>query len=162
MEASTVTIYTSPAMRRSILLLLLSSLPCLAAAPSGIPRELARERATLISNLHYALKFTLTAGASTTIGEEDLQFQLKEVRSLLLDYRGVVASLEINGHAASFQHENGHLVLTADELHVGENKIHVTFTSVIAPAGAAITSYKDHDDLSEYIYTLFVPMDASM
>ena len=32
----------------------------------------------------------------------------------------------------------------------------------VAPAGKAITRYEDKDDGSEYIYTLFVPMDASM
>ena len=36
------------------------------------------------------------------------------------------------------------------------------FTAPVAPAGKAITRYEDRDDHTEYLYTLFVPMDASM
>ena len=51
---------------------------------------------------------------------------------------------------------------TARNLAPGVNKIEIDFTAPIAPAGKAITRYEDKDDGSEYIYTLFVPMDASM
>ena len=40
--------------------------------------------------------------------------------------------------------------------------VRVQFTAQVAPAGKAITRYKDRDDHAEYLYTLFVPMDASM
>src|SRR5207247_6359291 len=40
--------------------------------------------------------------------------------------------------------------------------ITLAFESGIAPAGRAITRYLDRDDGSEYLYTLFVPMDASL
>ncbi len=36
------------------------------------------------------------------------------------------------------------------------------FTAPVGPAGKAITRYEDRDDHAEYLYTLFVPMDASM
>ena len=36
------------------------------------------------------------------------------------------------------------------------------FSAPIATAGKAITRFEDKDDGSEYLYTLFVPMDASM
>ncbi len=58
--------------------------------------------------------------------------------------------------------ENGHIVLPANALRRGENKVTLDFTAPVAPAGKAITRYEDKDDGSEYIYTLFVPMDASM
>jgi aminopeptidase N len=32
----------------------------------------------------------------------------------------------------------------------------------VAAAGKAITRFEDRDDGSEYLYTLFVPMDAEM
>ena len=35
------------------------------------------------------------------------------------------------------------------------------FESPISPAGSAVTRYLDREDGSEYIYTLFVPSDAS-
>lgn len=43
-----------------------------------------------------------------------------------------------------------------------DNVIEIEFTAPIGPSGKAITSYIDKQDNSEYIYTLFVPMDASM
>ena len=58
--------------------------------------------------------------------------------------------------------ENGHIELPAARLRVGDNTVRVQFTAQVAPAGKAITRYEDRDDHAEYIYTLFVPMDASM
>ena len=43
-----------------------------------------------------------------------------------------------------------------------DNIIDIEFTAPIGPSGKALTRYEDKDDHSEYIYTLFVPMDASM
>ncbi len=47
-------------------------------------------------------------------------------------------------------------------LQLGENVVEIDFTATVAPAGKAITRFEDKDDGSEYIYTLFVPMDADM
>lgn len=151
------------------LLLLLSLLVILspfsfASAPSGIPRELARERAALISDLHYRLQFTLVAHASSTSGHADISFQLKSAAApLLIDYReGTASNLQINGSAVPVVAENGHIVLPQEKLRAGENKLSIDFVSPVAPAGKAITRFEDKDDGNEYIYTLFVPMDASM
>ncbi len=43
----------------------------------------------------------------------------------------------------------------------GENVIKLDFTSPILTSGSAITRYVDKEDGSEYIYSLFVPSDAS-
>ncbi|HEX5433925.1 MAG TPA: M1 family aminopeptidase [Candidatus Angelobacter sp.] len=43
-----------------------------------------------------------------------------------------------------------------------DNVIAIDFTAPVGTAGTALTRYDDKDDNSEYIYTLFVPMDASM
>ncbi|MEK7855977.1 MAG: M1 family aminopeptidase, partial [Acidobacteriota bacterium] len=43
----------------------------------------------------------------------------------------------------------------------GENVITLDFTSPILASGSAITRYVDKEDGSEYIYSLFVPSDAS-
>jgi aminopeptidase N len=145
------------------LLWLFFSFLSFAAAPSGIPRELARERARLISDLHYSLHFTLAPRASTISGHEELTFQLKSAVPLLLDYReGTASKMQINGSAASVLAKNGHIALPKDSLRVGGNRIVLDFESPVAPAGKAFTRYEDKDDGNEYIYTLFVPMDASM
>src|SRR5204862_4278900 len=43
----------------------------------------------------------------------------------------------------------------------GENIIKLDFTSPILTSGSAITRYVDKQDGAEYIYSLFVPSDAS-
>src|SRR5262249_5937461 len=79
------------------------------------------------------------------------------------DFReGTVSSLVINGQAAPTAIEKGHIELPAKLLRVGENIVQIDFAAPVAPAGKAITRFEDKDDGSEYIYTLFVPMDASM
>jgi len=135
----------------------------LSATPNGIPRELAQERARLISDLHYRLHFTLVPHASMTSGHEELTFQLQSGAPLLIDYReGTVHRLVINDSDTPIQAENGHILLPQEKLRAGENHIAFDFESPVAAAGKAITRFEDKDDGSEYIYTLFVPMDASM
>ena len=43
----------------------------------------------------------------------------------------------------------------------GENLIKINFASPIKTSGAAITRYVDKEDGAEYVYSLFVPSDAS-
>jgi aminopeptidase N len=134
-----------------------------AAAPAGVPRELAQERAAEISNLRYQISFALAPHAATTAGHEELSFTLKAAQAVLLDYRdGTVQRMTVNGSEVAPTPDNGHLHLPADKLRAGANTLTFDFTSAIAPAGKPITGYEDKDDGSEYIYTLFVPMDASM
>jgi aminopeptidase N len=134
-----------------------------AEAPEGIPRDLARQRAERISNVRYRLSFALAPHTQSTAGREDLRFHLETQGPLLLDFReGSVANLEVNGRAVPAEIKNGHIVLTAEWLQPGENAVTLDFTAPVAPAGKAFTRFEDKDDGSEYIYTLFVPMDASM
>jgi aminopeptidase N len=144
-----------------LLALLLMAFSLKAAAPEGIPRELARQRAQRVSNIRYRLQFDLTPKADSTRGHETLTFTLTDSDPLLLDFReGTVQSLSINGADAPIASENGHLTL--QKVRKGANKIEIDFTAPIAAAGKAITRYEDKDDGSEYIYSLFVPMDADM
>ena len=144
-----------------IILTALSS--AFAQAPPGIPRELARQRAAQIANVRYRLAFTLTPQASTTAGQEELRFDLKKVEPVLLDFRdGQLRSLDVNGAALNLKRENGHLELPRDRLRAGENIVRTRFEVAIAAAGKPLTRFDDRDDNTEYVYSLFVPMDASM
>ena len=153
--------------RNSLFLVFIALMPliplqCL-AAPEGVPRELARERAANISDVRYRLSFKLRAHAPTTPAHEELRFSLHTLKPVLLDYRdGEVLSVSVNGQTVPVKTDNGHLELSADKLRAGPNVVVIEFASNIAPAGKPITRYEDKDDGSEYIYTLFVPMDASM
>ena len=55
---------------------------------------------------------------------------------------------------------NDHLIFREGVV-PGENVIKLDFTSPILTSGSAITRYIDKEDGSEYIYSLFVPSDAS-
>src|SRR5579884_2856794 len=134
-------------------------------APEGVPRALAQERAAVISDLRYELAFTLAPKAPTAPGRESLRFKLNQPRpgDLLLDYRdGQVSSARLNGHNIATALQNGHLHLPAKSLRNGENTIEIEFASRVSTAGAPLIRYEDKDDGTDYIYTLFVPMDASM
>ena len=134
-----------------------------AQAPDGIPREFARTRAARISDLRYGLRFMLTPKAATVAGHEDLKFEVSGSGALWLDFReGTIASLSVNGTAAATKIENGHVELPEKALRVGENSVAIDFAAPVAAAGKAITRFEDKDDGSEYLYTLFVPMDAEM
>src|ERR1700722_15918412 len=145
----------------SVLFLVVSS--AFAIAPEGIPRELARERAGQISAVRYQLSFVLVPQAPATSGTEQIQFRLRSVSPVLLDFRdGTVQEIVLNGSPIPAHLENGHIELPASALRLGDNTVRIRFTAQVAAAGKAITRYQDRDDHAEYLYTLFVPMDASM
>jgi aminopeptidase N len=144
-------------------MLILLAAAALAQAPEGIPRDLARQRAAQISDVRYSLNFDLRPHAPETTGHEELKFRLAQAVTVLLDFReGKIAKVAINGTETAAKVENGHISLPQELLRAGENTVAIDFTAPIAPAGKAITRFEDKDDGSEYIYTLFVPMDASM
>src|SRR5579864_3710052 len=136
-------------------------------APVGIPRDLARQRVQQLKDVRYQLSYTITPKADFISGHEELRFvQNADDRGILpewLDFReGSISSLTVNGQPASTEIQNGHVELPAKLLKLDENVVVIDFKAPVAPAGKAITRFEDKDDGSEYIYTLFVPMDADM
>jgi aminopeptidase N len=137
-----------------------STIAMAAPADAGVSHALATDRAARLSNLRYRLSFALKEHASSVTGTETVTFESKSAGDLPIDYRdGALLSATLNGHAIPTDQENGHLTLPVI---AGQNTLKLAFTSNAAPAGKAITRYQDKDDGSEYDYTLFVPMDASM
>lgn len=135
----------------------------MASQLDGIPRDLARQRAAQISDLHYQLRFTLTSHASSASGHEELRFHSNSSNSVLLDFReGTASNLTVNGTAVPAIIGNGHIELPANVIHADENVVAMDFTAPVATAGKAITRFEDKDDNTEYLYTLFVPMDAEV
>jgi aminopeptidase N len=135
--------------------------------PVGIPREQARFRAQQLKDVRYKLSYTITPKANYIEGHEELRFvQNADDRGILpewLDFReGSISSLTVNGQPASTKIQDGHVELPAKLLKLDENVVVIDFKAPVAPAGKAITRFEDKDDGSEYIYTLFVPMDADM
>jgi aminopeptidase N len=150
-------------MNRRLLVLFLLSSAVLAQVPEGIPRQLARDRVANVSDVHYKLSLSVKPHATDVPGSVAVTFTLKQPGETLLDYRdGLLNTVVINGQAAEAKIQNGHIILPAASLHVGQNTVNLSFTSHAGAAGKPIIQYEDKDDGSEYVYTLFVPMDASM
>lgn len=169
------------------LCLLIATLPCLmflamttnaqtndTLTAEGVSRELARHRAARISDVRYRLSIELKPGAVRFTGSEEITFKLADIASpVIVDFRdldaagkiieGTISNVTVNGKATTgFRQTNGHIVLPAELFQVGENAIKLNFESGVATAGRPVIRYNDQDDGSEYIYTLFVPMDASL
>jgi len=139
----------------------------------GVGRELARWRAAHYSNVRYALTVELAPGAAMLKGREEVRVTLDEkADQLVLDWRVAAAKegqpqarvweIQANGRAVTDARQlNDHLVIPGAYLKKGENILSLRFESPIATSGSAVTRYLDREDNSEYIYTLFVPSDAS-
>jgi aminopeptidase N len=150
-------------------LLVLCALAAFADPPSaGVSEALAQSRAKTVSDVRYRLSVKLTEHASAMAGHEVVEFRFTGSGDVVLDFReGKVSGLRVNGAAASGALVNGHLVLPAAMLRAGANQaapnqVELDFEAPVAQANRAITRILDPVDSTEYVYTLFVPMDASM
>ena len=140
----------------------------------GVSRTLARDRARLVSNVRYQLQLELKPRAPRMPGHIDILFDLAAMPAdpLPIDFRdldgqgkvvdGAALGITVNDSAAEPARSNGHILIPGKLLHLGANHIEMDFDSAIAEANRAVTRYIDSEDGSEYLYTLFVPMDASL
>ena len=140
------------------------------AAPGlepGVSRELAQWRAKNYRDVRYALAISITAGATKLAGTAKIEVTLpRGVPDLVLDWRpssgaARVGQLRVNGRPAKARLEQEHLIVPARLLRAGRNRVTLSYESPIALSGSAVTRYMDREDGSEYVYTLFVPSDAS-
>ncbi|HKW37415.1 MAG TPA: M1 family aminopeptidase [Burkholderiales bacterium] len=132
----------------------------------GVSRELAQWRAKQYRDIRYSLKVLISPGAATLQGTARVEVTLpRRVPELVLDWRPSAAShlsrLRINGKPARARLDREHLVVSAKRLRAGKNRLTFAFESPIAASGSAVTRYLDREDRAEYVYTLFVPSDAS-
>ncbi len=141
----------------------------------GVSLALAKWRAANYSDVRYKLNITLEKGAPLMKGEIEIRVNLTEEGAkspLVLDWRttqftndkdkpfanvvGVNDALDILS-----QINNEHILIPNGLLKAGENVIKIQFASPIKTSGSAITRYVDKEDGAEYVYSLFVPSDAS-
>ncbi len=149
----------------------------------GVSQTLAKWRAANYSDVRYKLNITLEKGAPLMKGEIEIRVNLTDEgakNDLILDWRttqfandkdkpfaDVVAVNEslikklLDSGKYAYLIDKEHLVIAPRLLKTGENVIKIQFASPIKTSGAAITRYVDKEDGAEYIYSLFVPSDAS-
>ena len=151
----------------AIVALLAACMPPVAA--QGVPRlepgvsqELAAWRTRHYRDLRYALELRLDERKGTAAGKLELRLAMARRTDLVLDWRGApVRALRANGKPARARQEKEHLVIPRAALKAGENRVQLEFSAPVAVAGAALTRYRDREDGSSYLYSLFVPADAS-
>jgi aminopeptidase N len=128
----------------------------------GVSLELARWRAVLVREPRYALELRLDVRRRRASGRLALAVNLARRADLVLDWRGgPVQGLRVNGKRATARRARGHLVIPRAALRKGGNRVELAFRVPIAVQGRALTLYRDREDGASYVYSLFVPADAS-
>jgi aminopeptidase N len=133
----------------------------------GVSHELARWRAQHYRDVRYALSINIAKGAQKLEGTATVEITLSRTRpDLVLDWRPSLGAarlrqLRVNGKPARTRIGQEHLIVPARYLRPGKNRVTFAFESPMAASGGAVTRYLDREDGSEYVYTLFVPSDAS-
>ena len=152
-----------PLSRITVFVVLLLAFPIAHAEEPGVSHELAIARAARVSDLRYRLSFSIAANDTVLSGSEMVTFTNAGSGDLAIDFRdGTLIAATLNSRPIATTLLNGHLTLPAAGLHQGSNQLHIDFKANSAAAGKAITRYHDKDDGLDYLYTLFVPMDADM
>jgi aminopeptidase N len=156
-----------PAGAALLLLLLAAGLAPAHAQPAprlepGVSQDLARWRARHYRDPRYELRLRLDAAKDAVAGQLALRVRLARRVDLVLDWRGgAVRALRVNGKPAKARRAQEHLVVPRAALRRGENRVELDFSARATPAGSALTRYRDQEDGSSYVYSLFVPADAS-
>ena len=156
--------------RLLIFTLFLTAMNTFAQTPqieTGVPQTLAKWRAANYSDVRYKLNLTLEKMSPTLKGTIEISLK-NNADQIVLDWRKLrgredlsrVENVFVNGKAAKFEEINEHLVFKEGVIK-GENVIKLDFSSPILTSGGAITRYVDKEDGAEYVYSLFVPSDAS-
>ena len=122
------------------------------------------------------IRVNLSAG---TQAPSSVSHQSGDISPIILDWRKIkgheekstVSNVLVNGKPVSVLtnwpptdaggSDYGEHLIFRDGVVAGENVIKLDFTSPILTSGSAITRYIDKEDGAEYIYSLFVPSDAS-
>jgi aminopeptidase N len=124
----------------------------------GVALDLATARAKAITNLRYQLSFDIPAAADQPVtGRETIRFTATDTsQPLVLDFDpgsdDNVISLSVGGSSSRFRTVNGHIVVPAGDLAVGENTIEITFRAGNLPLNRN----------PDFLYSLFVPARAHL
>jgi aminopeptidase N len=173
-------------LRLLIFTLFLSVMNIFAQTPpieTGVSQTLAKWRSANYSDVRYKLNITLEKGAPLMKGTIEISVKLTDEgakNDLIIDWRTTQFAndkdkpyakvVTVNEKPISpiggvdmpnYYVSNEHLGISRVFLKTGENTFKIEFASPIKTSGAAITRYVDKEDGAEYVYSLFVPSDAS-
>ncbi|HEX6938886.1 MAG TPA: M1 family aminopeptidase [Longimicrobiales bacterium] len=130
--------------------------PSIADPAPGVSWELAQHRASTISDLHYALRFSIPRARSEPIrGHARIRLRLSDATApLILDFRQPpdrLLAVRAGGVVVEHRTVNGHIVVPATALRPGENELDIEFIAGDEPLNRG----------DDFLYALFVPDRAS-
>lgn len=123
---------------------------------AGVTESLAKERATRVADLRYALSFTIPADRRERVaGHATITFTLHDAAApLALDFEpnqmGALHRVDVGSLPLGAGLINGHIILPASALRAGTNTISLDFDAGDAPLNRS----------DDFIYTIFVPARA--
>jgi len=122
----------------------------------GVARALAEERARLIRDVHYDVRFRIPAARDSAVtGTVTARFTLAEASDVVLDFRAPashVLGVRLDGDSVEFRVTPDHVVIPRHAVRAGgERRVTVEFRST----DAALNRQDD------FMYALFVPDRAS-
>lgn len=117
-------------------------------------------RSTVLSNVHYDLRMTLSKQESyggiliVSLNASD------QCKSIWLDFKGAkVSSVSINKTPVEVVHKDSRIYLPT--LVQGENTVEIVFSNKYSRDGLGLHCYKDTEDNEIYLYTQFEPYSAN-
>jgi len=121
----------------------------------GVSQALAERRSKTIRNVRYELAFDIPpAPADPVRGRARVRFELREPGDVVLDFAvpaDRLLAVSIAGARVEAPQVNGHIVVPAASLTIGENEVAIDFLAGDVPLNRS----------AEFMYTLFVPARAS-
>jgi len=126
-----------------------------------LSQEDAFARSARVSNVDYALDFTLT-GKETFAGTTTVTFDLKDNASdITLDLnKATVKSVSVNGKPVQTRYNNAFITLAAADLAKGRNTVVVAYERVHSTNGEGLHRMVDPADGRVYTYSHFEPAAA--
>ena len=124
------------------------------ATERGVSIQLAEQRKSVVSNVSYSLSFSLQPSGPIDAGVA-INFDLKDKsKPVVIDFNAPkksLKSLTVNYRPAEFEFKDGHIVVSTDNMVVGENAVIIDFQ-----AGDSSLNRNE-----KFLYTLLVPDRAS-
>ncbi|MGM9476081.1 M1 family metallopeptidase [Pedobacter sp. GSP4] len=128
--------------------------PGTVAVEPGVSLALANARSATISNIQYQVHFVVPAEKDSLIkGTESIGFSLSKIQGLQVDFKQNASHLKqvlANNQVVPVHFENEHVVIAAQYLRLGNNRITFEFIA----GNESLNRNKD------FLYALFVPDHA--
>lgn len=129
----------------------------------GLSEKEAADRFSLVSDVKYNLKFTLTLGEKYS-GENTISFTgIRTDKPLRIDYHeGIVHEILLNGKNIDIKNYNSRFILIPkNTIKIGENTLKILFSRNYNNDGSGLHKFTDPEDKKQYLYTDFEPFDAN-